>query len=326
VFAGGRTPPSTERRTTLNTLIRGPSPLSRRRLLGRAGGIAVGAAALSVAGLGATGAQGHTIGASLEATPAEGLRAAMRRLWEDHIVWTRMFIVASVAGTPDAGPAAERLLRNQTDIGDAVKPFYGEAAGAKLTALLRDHILGAADLLAAVKSGDAAKAGPAQTAWYANGDEIAAFLSAANPTAWPLAALQGMMRGHLDQTLEEAGARLKGDWAADIAAYDKIHEHILGMADALADGIVKQFPERFAGGDAVVVPDLRGLDEAEATRRIVAAGLAATTNNHQGADDVAPAARDYFLSKQPGQVVSQMPAPGQRVAPGTAVHLAVRKQ
>jgi hypothetical protein len=310
----------------LDTRTRVPSELSRRSLLRRGGAVAAGGAALSLAGLGAAGAQGHPIGAPLDATPAEGLRAAMRRLWEDHIVWTRMFIVSSVAGLPDAGPAAERLLRNQTEIGDALKPFYGEAAGAKLTELLREHILGAADLLAAVKSGDAAKAGPAQARWYANGDEIAGFLSAANPNAWPLATLKGVMRGHLDHTLEEAGARLKGDWAADIAAYDKVHEHALGMADALSDGIIKQFPERFAGGDAVVVPDLRGLDEAEATRRIGAAGLAATTNNHQTVDQVAPAAREYFLSKQPGRVVSQMPAPGARVAPGTPVHLAVRQQ
>jgi hypothetical protein len=55
-----------------------------------------------------------------------------------------------------------------------------------------------------------------------------------------------MMRTHLDQTLAEATARLTGDWQADIAAYDEIHDHILRMADALADGIVAQFPERFS--------------------------------------------------------------------------------
>src|SRR5687768_7067325 len=112
----------------MDTRLREPSGLSRRQLLGRAGGIAAGAATLSLVGLSAAGAQSHTMAAPLDATPAEGLRAAMRRLWEDHIVWTRMFIVSSVAGLPDAGPAAERLLRNQAEIGDAVKPFYGEAA------------------------------------------------------------------------------------------------------------------------------------------------------------------------------------------------------
>jgi hypothetical protein len=55
-----------------------------------------------------------------------------------------------------------------------------------------------------------------------------------------------MMRTHLDQTLAEATARLKGDWAADIAKYEEVHLHILEMADTLADGIVTQFPDRFA--------------------------------------------------------------------------------
>jgi hypothetical protein len=302
-----------------------PSRLSRRRLLSRTGAVAAGAATLSLLGPGAAGAHTAVTTAALDETPAGQFRAAMRRLWEEHIVWTRMFIVSAAADLPDAGPAARRLLRNQTEIGDALKPFYGEAAGARLTELLRDHILIAAELVAAAKGGDAARAGQAQARWYANGDDVAAFLSAANPSAWPLGTLKTVMRGHLDHTLEEAGARLKGDWAADIAAYDRVHEHALGMADALSGGLIGQFPERFAG-DGVLVPDLRGLDEAEAARRIGAAGLATTATNHQTLDQVAPAARDYFLSMPPGRVVSQQPAPGTRAVPGSPVHLAVREQ
>jgi hypothetical protein len=82
--------------------------------------------------------------------------------------------------------------------------------------------------------------------WYANADDIAEFLAGANP-AWPVNTLKQMMHTHLDQTLAEATARLTGDWDADVAAYDEIHLHILAMADALADGIVAQFPDRFAG-------------------------------------------------------------------------------
>src|SRR5512136_2503853 len=82
------------------------------------------------------------------------LRNAMRQLWEEHIVYTRGFIVSSVAGLEDTGKAAERLLRNQDDIGNAVKPFYGEEAGKKLAALLRDHILIAADIVNAAKAGN----------------------------------------------------------------------------------------------------------------------------------------------------------------------------
>jgi len=170
---------------------------------------------------------------------------AMRKLWEDHITWTRMFIVSAVADLPDVGHAAERLLQNQADIGDAVKPFYGEAAGEQLTALLRDHILIAADLVTAAKAGDAAKVEDAKARWYTNADEIAAFLNSANPKNWPLDEMKAMMREHLDLTLEEAVARLTGNWAADIAAYDKIHQQALAMADMLSTGIIRQFPKQF---------------------------------------------------------------------------------
>ena len=172
-------------------------------------------------------------------------RDAMRRLWEDHVQWTRLYIVSAVAGLPDADAAAGRLLKNQDDIGNAVKPYYGEEAGATLTELLRGHILTAADLVGAAKAGDQAKVTKAKADWYANGDEIATFLAGANP-AWPLDTLKSMMRGHLDQTLAEATARLQANWAQDISEYEHIHSHILEMSDALAAGIITQFPAKFA--------------------------------------------------------------------------------
>ncbi|MGH3022463.1 MAG: glycosyltransferase [Gaiellaceae bacterium] len=172
-------------------------------------------------------------------------RNDMRKLWEDHIIWTRQVIVSFAAGLPDLDPALQRLLGNQADIGDAVKPFYGEAAGDQLTALLREHILIAADVLAAAKAGDGPALAAAQERWYANGNDIAAFLSAANPKNWPLGELQAMLRAHIDLTTAEAVARLTGDWEADIAAFDEIHLQALEMADVLSTGIVRQFPKRF---------------------------------------------------------------------------------
>jgi hypothetical protein len=171
----------------------------------------------------------------------------MRKLWEDHITWTRLFIVSATADLPDLQATTDRLLRNQTDIGDAIKPFYGDAAGNQLTSLLRTHILLAADLLAAAKAGNNAALEAARVEWYANADDIAVFLSSANPKEWPLAEMKTMMRDHLDLTLAEAVAHLQGRFADDIAAYDHIHEQILGMADMLASGIERQFPQRFNG-------------------------------------------------------------------------------
>jgi hypothetical protein len=174
---------------------------------------------------------------------------AMRKLWEDHIIWTRQFIVSAATeaeNLPDTGPTVDRLLANQTDIGNAIKPFYGEAAGDALTALLREHILTAADIVAAAKAGDGDAVEAAAAAWYANADEIATFLSEANPRNWPLDEMKAHMRSHLDLTLEEAVARLEGRYADDIGAYDKVHADILEMADMLSAGIIAQFPSRFA--------------------------------------------------------------------------------
>jgi hypothetical protein len=174
---------------------------------------------------------------------------AMRKLWEDHIVWTRQYIV-SAATLPgdlaDIGPTTDRLLANQVDIGNALKPFYGDAAGAQVTTLLRDHILTAAQLIAAAKSGDASGVNSATAAWYANAYDIAVALHGLNPKNWALADLDAMMKDHLDLTLDEAVARLQGRYADDIVAYDRVHAEILSMADMLSDGIIAQFPNRFA--------------------------------------------------------------------------------
>jgi hypothetical protein len=179
-------------------------------------------------------------------TPSQlAFRNDMRKLWEDHITWTRMVIVSFAAGLPDLGAAEQRLLRNQADIGEAIVPFYGRAAGDRLTELLREHILIAVDVLTAAKNGDAAALADAQARWQANADEIAEFLATANPRNWPLADMQAMMRSHLALTTQEAVARLQGDFQADIAAYDQVHLQILDMADMLSTGIIKQFPKRF---------------------------------------------------------------------------------
>lgn len=174
---------------------------------------------------------------------------AMRKLWEDHIVWTRQFIVSAATESgnlADIGRTTDRLLANQTDIGNAIGQFYGEATGDAVEALLRDHILTAADIIAAAKAGDTVGVDDAVARWYQNADDIATALNGLNPKHWPLDEMKAHMKDHLDLTLEEAVARLQGRYADDIAAYDKIHVQILGMADMLSDGIVAQFPAKFS--------------------------------------------------------------------------------
>ena len=184
--------------------------------------------------------------APLTGTPkAVALRTDMRKLWEDHITWTRLAIISLTTDSADTDATVGRLLQNQTDIGDAVKPFYGEAAGNELTRQLRLHILIAADVVAAARAGDQAELADAQARWLSNADDIAAVLNSVNPKHWELATMKAEMHKHLDLTTQEAVARLQGNWTADVAAYDQIHEHILHMSDFLSSGLVKQFPARF---------------------------------------------------------------------------------
>lgn len=168
----------------------------------------------------------------------------MRDLWVDHIVYTRQFIVDSADDLPSLNDTTNRLLKNQEDIGDAINPYYGEEAGSQLTELLNQHILIAADLVNAAKAGNDSAVADADQRWSDNADDIAAFLAGANPN-WTEEELSNMLHDHLSVTRAEAVARLQGNYAADIEAFDDVHEQAMHMADALSDGIIAQFPQRF---------------------------------------------------------------------------------
>lgn len=195
--------------------------------------------------LGAQTTSRASLGDDMKGSKEAALHDSMRKLWQDHIFLTRVFIISAVAGLPDKDAATQRLLQNQVDIGNSIKPFYGNEAGDQLAALLKDHIVIAADVVTAAKGNDKPKLDDANKRWFANADQIAAFLNKANPKNWPEADMRTMMHDHLKLTTNEAVARIQGDWAADVKAYDAVHEQILHMADGLSMGIVKQFPDKF---------------------------------------------------------------------------------
>lgn len=175
---------------------------------------------------------------------AIALSKDMRKLWSDHVFWTREYVIAAVAGTPDTQAIASRLLKNQDDIGNAIVPYYGRDAGTQLANLLRQHILIAVDLVNAAKANDQTKLNDADTRWSANARDIAAFLGSAN-TNWPEQQMVDMLNNHLRLTKDEAVARLQGDWSGSISKFDAIYPQALEMADGLTDGIIQQFPQKF---------------------------------------------------------------------------------
>ena len=172
------------------------------------------------------------------------LRQAMRRLWMDHTVYTRLYIVSAFADIPDAQAVAGRLLRNQEDIGNAIVPYYGKDAGNKLTDLLKQHILVATEVVAAAKSGDQKKLGESYNKWVANADDIAGFLSSANPN-WPKKDAADLLHLHLQLIKEFVVARLGKNYPEDIKKLDEYFTEGMLIADTLSEGVIKQFPNKF---------------------------------------------------------------------------------
>lgn len=175
---------------------------------------------------------------------SESLRADMRKLWEDHIIYTRLYIVSAVNNTHDKEEILDRLLKNQEDLGDAIKPVYGDEAGKKLTELLKEHIALAGEVVGAANKKDAAALTKSDLKWRENGDAIADFLAGANPN-WKKEDLRMMMKDHLDLTRQEAVDIIAKRADASIADFDKIHNQALTMSDMLTVGIIKQYPEKF---------------------------------------------------------------------------------
>ncbi len=171
------------------------------------------------------------------------LQMAERKLWMDHVAWTRSFIISDIASLEDKDDVLERLLKNQDDIGNSIKPYYGEEAGNQLASLLREHITTAGQVVDAAKSGSKEDFEKYNKLWYENADKIADFLSSANPN-YSNKTLKDMLHKHLQLLTDAVVARLNMDWKADIKAYDQGEDHIIMLADVLSDGIIKQFPKK----------------------------------------------------------------------------------
>ena len=176
--------------------------------------------------------------------PALELSNEIRKLWEQHTVWTRATIVSLVFDLPDAEFVTNRLLQNPVDFGNLFSRFYGDRIGARFQDLLREHLVIAAELVNASKAGDTQAAAEIEQRWYANGDAIAAFLGRINPF-WSEEDWRRMFRTHLGLVKEEAVILLTGNYQEEGSIYDKLETQALEMGDTMTKGIISQFPTKF---------------------------------------------------------------------------------
>jgi len=176
---------------------------------------------------------------------AQVFRSNMRKLWEDHSERTRELIISTLSGLPNQNETAQNLIQNQNEIGNAIKPFYGEEAGDDLAELLEEHTQLGSTMLQAARKAEPEAFEDSVARWYSNADGIAAFFQETNQENWPLRKTKPMIRMYLDFTLEEALARWNGDFAASDAAHDKLRNQALKIADMLSDGLINRFRGKF---------------------------------------------------------------------------------
>ncbi|MDF2609295.1 MAG: hypothetical protein K0R92_769 [Lachnospiraceae bacterium] len=163
-----------------------------------------------------------------------------RELWEQHVMWTRSFIISTVANLEDLEFVTNRLLKNATDMAAPFRRFYNTEIADQFEELMRQHLLIAADLINAALKGDAEAAAETRIEWYQNADDIAAFLAIINPY-WSQSVWKEMMYDHLSMLEHEVSARIQGRYQEDIAVYDDIQKQALMMADVMSEGIIRQF-------------------------------------------------------------------------------------
>ncbi len=172
------------------------------------------------------------------------LRLALRSLWEEHIFWVRNVVLMTKQGNKGAAKAAEdQAVQNAKDISNAIVPYYGKEAGDKLFGLLAGHYGAVKDFMNADFSGKKEARDAAMNKMLKNADEIATFLSSANPN-WPKDAILGALKTHGGYHMTQIEQIHAKNYAGEAKTWASMKTQIDQVADVLADGIVKQFPQK----------------------------------------------------------------------------------
>lgn len=170
---------------------------------------------------------------------------ALRGLWFGHVFWVRNVAVARLHGDAAAAKAAEaEVVANAKAIAGAVEPFYGKAASDKLFQLLAGHWGAISEYLDATRAGSKEKQDAAFAKLNANANEIATFLAGAN-SHWPVATLRGLLTAHGAHHVQQIQQLHAGQYDAEARTWAAMAEHMNVIADALANGLAAQFPDKF---------------------------------------------------------------------------------
>lgn len=172
-------------------------------------------------------------------------REALRDLWADHIFWVRNVVMsASAKNTAERKTAEDQVVANAKQIAGAIEPYYGKAASDQLFTLLAGHWGAIKAYLDTANAGDQAGMTKAMKDLNDNAVAIATFLSGANPNL-PKDTLVSLLGAHGAHHVAQIQAVHNSQFDQEAANWGVMRKHMNTIADALAAGIAKQFPDKF---------------------------------------------------------------------------------
>ena len=164
----------------------------------------------------------------------------LRKLWMEHVMWTKLFVVSAIAELPDLEVTTKRLLRNPSDFANILEIFYGKEKAETFRGLLEEHLKIAASIVENAKQGKEKAVEQYSKLWYSNADQIAAFLASVNP-CWSEEEWKNLLYDHLRMNTDMVVTRLTGEYIKDSIISDMLIEQALAMADVMTAGIIKRF-------------------------------------------------------------------------------------
>jgi hypothetical protein len=193
--------------------------------------------------IGAPAYAAHEHAAPAASSKVGETKDALRDLWVGHVFWVRNVALETIAGNTAAAKAAEdQVVANAKQIAAAIEPFYGKAASDTLFGQLAGHYGAVKEYLSA--TGKAAQ-DAAFKKLVANAEEIAKFLSGANPNL-PIDTLRSLLLAHGGHHVEQIRQLREKDYAGEAKTWEAMKQHMYVIADALTGAIAKQFPQKFA--------------------------------------------------------------------------------
>ena len=172
--------------------------------------------------------------------------AALRDLWVGHIFWVRNVSLMTFDRNDAAMKVAEQqVVANAQSIAAAIEPFYGAAANEAFFKLLAGHYGAVKAYLMATANGDASAQATATQSLTSNAEEIAIFLSKANPYL-PKDAVYGLLLAHGGHHIQQIQQLKDRKYDAEAKTWEDMKNHVDQIADATADALAKQFGTKFS--------------------------------------------------------------------------------